>query len=106
MSGKTLLELIYPYCRGSMAERMTLRGGGSIDSFHGEVLDAFIPGQLRQKHFYRVQANGESLANFVVSIKDSARILRLVLSDLDIVQIILEGVMIYNTPRMISLGFC
>ena len=43
---RTLLELVYPYCRGSMAERVihTLRGGGGIDSFHGEVLDAFIPG--------------------------------------------------------------
>ena len=66
MLGKTLLKLVYPYCRGSMAELVThtLRGGVSIDSFHGKVLDAFIPGrlreQLRQKHFYR--ANGEDLS--------------------------------------------
>ena len=52
--------------------------------------------------FYRVQANGEDLAQFVASIKDSARILRLGLSETEIIQIILEGV----TPpqRTVSFG--
>ena len=56
MSDKTLLELIYPYWRSPMAERVThtMRCGGSLEFFHGEVLDSFIPGrlrgQLRQKH--------------------------------------------------------
>ena len=36
MSDGTLLELVYPYCRGSMAERVaqTIRCGGSVTSFH------------------------------------------------------------------------
>ena len=78
MSDRTLLELVYPYCRGSMAERVahTLRCGGSVAAFHWEVLDAFVPGrlleQLRHKHFYRVQSRGESLAGFVHSVRCSA----------------------------------
>ena len=41
MSDRTLLELVYPYCRGSMAERVaqTIRCGGSVTSFHQGVLD-------------------------------------------------------------------
>ena len=98
LSERTLLELIYPYCRGSMAERVTstLRDGGGIDHFHREVLDAFVPGRLhdrlRHKHFYRVQASGESLAHFISSVKDAARILRLGLSESDVIHTILEGV--------------
>ena len=98
VSDRTLLELIYPYCRGSMAERVihALRDGGGIDSFHGEVLDAFIPGRLRerlrQKYFYRVQANGEGLAQFMASIREAVKFLRLGLSEPEIIQIILEGV--------------
>ena len=40
-----VLSLIYPYCRGSLAGLVTntLRRGGSVDAFHGEVLDFFIP---------------------------------------------------------------
>ena len=36
MSDCTLLELVYPYCRGSMAERVaqSIRCGGSVTSFH------------------------------------------------------------------------
>ena len=90
-----------PYCRGPMAEWVThtMRCGGSLDSFHREMLDSFIPGRLReqlhQKHFYRVHSNGESLANFVRSIQDSARILRLGLTELEGIQVILEG----ETPQ-------
>ena len=48
---RQLLELIYPYCRGAMAERVTqaLSDCSSIDSFHGEVFDAYIPGRLRDR---------------------------------------------------------
>ena len=107
LSERTLLELIYPYCRGSMAERLTstLRDGGGIDHFHREVLDAFIPGrlreQLRHKHFYRVQASGEALAHFVSSIKDAARILRLGLPEPEIIQTILEGVTPQERSRLV-----
>ena len=64
LSDEVLLSVIYPYCRGSLAELVTktLRRGGSIDSLHGEVLDSFIPRRQREhlKHnrFYRAQANG------------------------------------------------
>ena len=71
----------------------------------GEVLDSFIPGQLRHqlrlKLFYQVQANDERLVNFVCSIRDSARILKLGLSELEIVQVSLEGVTPQGRSRLV-----
>ena len=107
MSDRTLLELIYPYCRGSMAERVaqTMRCGGGIAEFHREVLEAFVMGrllkQLKQQHFYRVQAWGESLAAFVHRVRDAARILGVGLSEGEVVQIILEGVTPQERLRLV-----
>ena len=60
-----------------------------------QVLDSFIPGrrldQLRLKLFYRVQANGEELTDFVQSVRKAARILRLGLPETEVIQVILEG---------------
>ena len=41
VSDGQVLSLIYPYCWGSLAGLVTntLRRGGSVDAFHGEVLD-------------------------------------------------------------------
>ena len=73
--------------------------------FHREVLGAFVPGrlmeQLRHRHFYRVQSRGESLAQFVHSIRDTARTLGLGLSEEEVVQIILEGVSPQERLRLV-----
>ena len=74
---------------------------------HGEVLDFFIPrrrrDQLRFRLFYRVQANGEELADFVHDIRKAARILRLGLGlpERDIIQAILEGLNPQERSRLI-----
>ena len=102
-----LLSVIYPYCRGSLAELVTdtLRRGGSIDSLHGEVLDSFISRRQREllkcSRFYRAQANGEALVDFVQDIRKIARILRLGLPEKDIVQVILEGVTPQERSRLV-----
>ena len=57
--------------------------------------------QLRHRHFYRVQSRGESLAQFVHSIRDAARILGLGLSEEEVVQIILEGVSPQERLRLV-----
>ena len=87
-----------------MAERVAsvMRGRGGIAEFHREV---FVPGrlmeQLRHRHFYRVQSRGESLAQFVHSIRDAARTLGLGLSEEEVVQIILEGVSPQERLRLV-----
>ena len=66
MSESTVLELIFPYCRGTMADRVAevMRRKGGVAEFHRVVLRTFVPGrlmeQLRHRHFYRVQARGET----------------------------------------------
>ena len=56
---------------------------------------------MRHKHIYRVQSRGESLAGFVHSVRDAARILGLGLSEEEIVQIILEGVTPQERLRLV-----
>ena len=107
LSDEVLLSVIYPYCRGSLAELVTrtLRRGGSIDSLHGEVLDSFIP-RLRREYlelswFYRAQANGEALGDFVQDIRKCARVLRLGLPENEVVGRILEGVTPQERSRLV-----
>lgn len=107
VSDETILQLIFPYSRGPMAELVTriMHQGGSLDSLHRETLDTFIPGrlreQLRQKYFYRVQAHDESLALFITSIRDAARVLRIDMPEREIVQVILEGVTPQERSRLV-----
>ena len=100
-------DSVYPYCRGSIAERVaqTIRCGGSVTSFHQGVLDACVPGRLREqlqhKHCYRVQAHGESFAEFALSIREAVRILRLGLPDVEVVQMVVERVTPQERSRLI-----
>ena len=102
-----VLSLIYPYCRGSLAGLVTntLRRGGSVDAFHGEVLDFFIPhrrrAQLKFDLFYRLQANGEALGDFVHDVRKAARVLRLGLPETEFIQAILEGLNPQERSRLI-----
>ena len=106
MSDGTLLELVYPYCRGSVAERVarTIRDGCSVASFHRGVLDACVPGllrkQLQDKYFYRVQAHGENFSKFVQSLREAVRILGLGLPENEVVQMIFEGVTPQERSRL------
>ena len=100
-------QLIYPYCRGSLAGLFTntLRRGGSVDAFHGEVLDYFIPdrrrSQLKLDSFYRLQANGEASGDFVHDVRKAAWVLRLGLPETEVIQAILEGLNPQERSRLI-----
>ena len=48
-----------------------------------------------------MQANGEALADFVLSIRKAAQILRLRLPETDIIQVILEGVTSQERSRLV-----
>lgn len=107
VSEARLLELVYPYCRAPMAGLVTraIKGGNGLDALHAEALDSFVPGRLRdrlrQQLFYRVQERGEPLADFVRSVRDAARILRLGLTEQEVIQVILEGVTPEERSRLV-----
>ena len=110
ISDGEVLSLIYPYCRGSLAEKVTntWRRGGTVDTFHGEVLDYFIypprRSQLKWDLFYRFQANGEALGDYVQDIRKAARVLRLGLPDTEVLDVIMEGLNPQDRSRLIFAG--
>ena len=67
VTGVSLLNMIYPYCRAPLLDRVVwhLGAGGDFEAFHRDVLELFMPGrlrdQMRQRLFYRVQGHGEQL---------------------------------------------
>ena len=69
------------------------------------MLDSFIPRRQREhlEHswFYRAQANGEALGDFVQDIRKCARILRLGLPENEVVGRILEGVTPQERSRLV-----
>ena len=90
-----------------MADRVAevMRRKEGVDEFHRVVLRMFIPSrlmeQLRHRHFYRVQARGETLAQYVQRIREIARILGMGMSEEEVVQHILDGVSADDRLRLV-----
>jgi hypothetical protein len=85
LTDKSLFELIYPFCKSSLSERVdeALRALVDFDQFH-DVIQYFIPRRmfkrLRQDMVDRLQREEESLSAYAESIKGAARALCLSLS--------------------------
>lgn len=94
---KTLLEIIYSYCRESLSGRVNaaLVASLTFGQFHMDLLRFFVPRRmfdvLKQDLFGRLQGQDESFSAYVNSIKDTATILQLPVSEGEIVANILEG---------------
>jgi hypothetical protein len=92
-----LLETIYPYCKGPLGTRVrdALLAGHNFDNFHSDLILFFIPRRmfdsLRQELFGRLQREDETLAEYVESIKDAAAVLKLSLSEVEVVANITDG---------------
>ena len=71
------------------------------------IRDRFMPGrlrdQMRQRLFYRVQGHGEKLNVFITSIKSAARVLRVDVSEAEVVRVILEGLNPQERSRLVFL---
>lgn len=109
MSDSTLLQLCFPHCRSPLLEVLLscLERGVTLDQFHGSLVENFLPGRLRenlrQERFCRLQRHGEELAHFVNSVKLAAKVLRIPMTEREIVEVIIEGI----TPEARSrLVFC
>jgi hypothetical protein len=97
MSDQTVFEIMYPYCRGELLAFVTnaLTVRESFEHFHARLLGQFIPArqipQLRAERYERAQFEGQSLATYVQSIRDAARMLRIVEDEAQVVGRIVEG---------------
>lgn len=107
MTGNTLLRIIFPYCRSPLTERLLscMERNVVFELFHQEILDYFIPSrlreQLKQRRFFRLQRSSETLASFVTDIKLVAKVLRVGMSELEIVGVILDGVAPEERSRLV-----
>jgi hypothetical protein len=97
MSDLALLEIIYPYCREPLCARVSAALGSrlSFAQFHADVLQFFVPKRLfdtlRQDLFGRLQGENEPFSSYVSSIKQAAVVLKLPVTEKEIVSNILEG---------------
>lgn len=105
-----LLSLILPYCRSPLADRLNvaLMSGWTFDEFHYGILDFFVPQSMRERlkvnMVYRPQGFREPLPEFVAAVKQAGRVLRLGLSESDMVQIILDGINPEERSRLVFAG--
>jgi len=97
MSDLTLMELIAPYCLKPLGDRLLdcLRRGVSFDDFHKEVLELFVPRRVMEKlkveRVFRPQHINEALSQYVGDIRTVERVLRLGISELELIDIVLQG---------------
>ncbi|KAG8271441.1 hypothetical protein J6590_062253 [Homalodisca vitripennis] len=109
MTDLVLMEILAPFCLRPLSDRLLdcLKRRASFDEFHAQVIEYFIPGRvmerLRVERIYRLQAPGETLSQFVGEIRGVAQILRLDLSERQLVDIILEGINLEDRCRLV---FC
>jgi hypothetical protein len=84
---------------GTLSNRpsQAISSGCSVYKFHMDTLLLFFPPRarvsLQQKYYFRVQADGESLANYIADVKSHVKVFRLENSEADIVQTILDGLL-------------
>ncbi|KAG8295317.1 hypothetical protein J6590_082531 [Homalodisca vitripennis] len=110
LQGASFLHVISPFCRPPLGDCLVrvLQRGGTLDDFHREALDFFVPGPLRERlrveKFFRPQGNGESLAKFVAEVRDTDRVLRLDIPESTVVTTILEGLNPEERSRLVYAG--
>jgi hypothetical protein len=96
-SNVQVLEMIFPFTSGPLAERtaLALANNFSFSKYHADILSFFVPSrlftQLKQELFHRLQHDNEPLANYVLEVKEAANLLLLRLSEKEIVDVILDG---------------
>jgi hypothetical protein len=92
-----IYEVLYPYCQGELLILLSnaLTTGESFDSLHARLLQHFITtrqlSQLRTENYENVHDEGESLANYIQTIKDATLVLRITETETEVVSRILEG---------------
>ncbi|KAG8303340.1 hypothetical protein J6590_013612 [Homalodisca vitripennis] len=110
LQGASFLHVISPFCRPPLGDCLVrvLQRGGTLDDFHREALDFFVPNPLRERlrveKFFRPQGNGESLAKFVAEVRDTDRVLRLDIPEGTVVTTILEGLNPEESSRLVFAG--
>jgi hypothetical protein len=101
------LELIYPFCKSPLRERVAEALGASVDfdQFHEDAIQYFVSRrvfeQLRQEMFGRLQREEESLSTYAQSIKDAATVLRLSLSETEVVAVVMDGLSPSQRSRLV-----
>lgn len=98
ISDMNLLQILSPYTVGALSDKIThsLHNNSNFNDFHSDLLNYFIPHRLLQNikrdRFYRLQAPGELLSSYIVSIKEVAKLLLLTETEIEIVNTICSGI--------------
>lgn len=89
MSDEILLKYIFPQCRSPLLEILLayLEGGANFDLFHSRLL----------------QRHGEELSHFVSNVKLAAKVLKISMTEREIVDVILECITPESRARLL---FC
>ncbi|KAG8324978.1 hypothetical protein J6590_078284 [Homalodisca vitripennis] len=109
MTDAMLMQSLAQFSLRPLFDRLLdcLKRGATFDQFHAEILEFFVPARVRERlrveRVYRPQATDETLSHFVGEIRDVARVLRLSLSETELVSLILEGIKPEERSRLI---FC
>lgn len=107
MSDRALMGLIAPSCRKPLGDKLLecLKKNASFDDFHEEALNFFVPfrvmEQLRVRRVFRPQSHSESLSQYVGDIRTVGRVLRLSMSENQMVDIVLQGLNPEERSRLV-----
>jgi hypothetical protein len=106
-----LFELIFPFCLDTLAAKVVvaLKEQWTFDCLHGSLLEYFVPrrlfDQLKRERYDQLQAENELFAAYINSVKEAAVVLRLPVSESDIVSNIIEGLSPTQRSRFVFQKF-
>jgi hypothetical protein len=107
VTDQVLLQEIYPYCKEPLSNHVqqALNNGRAFDQLHEDIILSFIPRRrfdhLREERVARLQREEESLSAYSNAVKKAAQVLRLSLSDAEIVANIVDGLSKTQHSRLI-----
>jgi hypothetical protein len=104
---RQVFDIIYPRCLEPLRARVNfaLSQRFTVDQFQGDVLEHLVPrclfDNLKQELFGRLQRADESFTAYVTSLKQAARVLKLPLTQREVIDNIVDGLSPQQRSRFV-----
>lgn len=107
MTDRALMELLIPYVLKPLLDRLLdcVARNCTFDEFHADVLAFFVPfrvmERLRVDRLFRPQAFAETFSQYVCDVRTVVSVLRLGISEQELIDIILQGLKPDERSRLV-----
>ena len=110
MPDNQLLQLLTSYVRAPLSHKLleSITNCDTVDQFHRKVIKTFIPStiyeQFKQSYVCRGQGENEMFPHYISDVRQYSEILKVSMSELEIVEAILVGLCPAERSRLVLMS--